>query len=407
MGEYTLIAVFAALLVGLAVGKAWERYKLRDGRWVDRRRLRETPHYLLGLHFLTEGQPEQAIEELTQAASLGGDAFEMQLMLGNLHRHKGQVGRAIAIHQSMLRRPDLTRLEHAHCLLCLGLDFRHGGFVDRAIEAFQQVLALDSRNRYALVHLQKLHEDQHQWAEAAAVRERLAALDPAPGAEDRQILAFLRSEIGAAQARSGAHDAAETSFRHALEIDAQAVPAYLALGDLYEGQGRVPESVDMWERLVRTMPDRAHLVFERLERAYSRMGAPDRFRELCERLIALQSQDWRARLALSRHLTGAGRHREAFELLLDAVPHNPHGLVVHQATWNVLEALHLDPALVHRYVTLARSAVFYLDPHLCIRCRYRSTELLWQCPQCHEWNTFVEERIGPAREAPAAEIAGE
>jgi lipopolysaccharide biosynthesis regulator YciM len=39
-----------------------------------------------------------------------------------------------------------------------------------------------------------------------------------------------------------------------------------------------------------------------------------------------------------------------------------------------------------------------MDPHICIRCRYRSTELLWQCPHCHEWNTFVEDRIAPAKE---------
>ena len=65
---------------------------------------------------------------------------------------------------------------------------------------------------------------------------------------------------------------------------------------------------------------------------------------------------------------------------------------LHQAIWQALAALEFDRALVSRYVTLARDAVFYLDPHVCTRCRYRSTELLWQCPQCHEWNTFVEER---------------
>ena len=58
-------------------------------------------------------------------------------------------------------------------------------------------------------------------------------------------------------------------------------------------------------------------------------------------------------------------------------------------------------ALVQEYMQLTRSAVFYLDPHICINCRYRSTELLWQCPQCHEWNTFVEERSAPAKEVTA------
>ena len=64
--------------------------------------------------------------------------------------------------------------------------------------------------------------------------------------------------------------------------------------------------------------------------------------------------------------------------------------------------LGFDLALVRRSVTLAREAVFHLDPHMCRRSRCRSTELLWQCPQCHEWNTFVEERIAPAKDAPTA-----
>ena len=42
--------------LGLAVGKAWERYKLRDGKWIDRRRPRESPHYMLGLNFLVANQ---------------------------------------------------------------------------------------------------------------------------------------------------------------------------------------------------------------------------------------------------------------------------------------------------------------------------------------------------------------
>jgi lipopolysaccharide biosynthesis regulator YciM len=156
--QYTLAAVLIALLAGIVVGKAWERYKLRDGRWIDRRRLRETPHYMLGLNFLTENQLDQAIEELTQATSGSTDALEIQMIVGNLFRQKGQVGRAINIHQALLQRPNLTKLEHAYVLLCLGLDFRHGGFVDRALEAFNEVVALDSRNRYALANLQKLYE---------------------------------------------------------------------------------------------------------------------------------------------------------------------------------------------------------------------------------------------------------
>src|SRR6202165_4394598 len=168
-----LLAALVAILVGLTVGKAWERYKLRDGKWIDRRRARESPHYMRGLTFLVANQIDLAIDELTRAASLNADALEVHLILGNLYREKGQVGKAITIHQSLLQRPRLSKLEHAYVLLCLGLDYKRGGFVDRALEAFTEVLRLDPKNEYALVNLQKLHEEQHQWTEAYDTRQRL------------------------------------------------------------------------------------------------------------------------------------------------------------------------------------------------------------------------------------------
>jgi lipopolysaccharide biosynthesis regulator YciM len=352
---------------------------------------------MLGLNFLVDNQADQAIDELTQAASTATDALEIQMILGNLYRQKGQVGRAITVHQGLLQRPDLRPLEHAYVLLCLGLDFRHAGFVDRALEAFQEVLRLDPKNRYALVNLQKLHEDQHQWADAGRVREQIAGIDSASRAEDRLILAFLRSQIGVAQARSGDRPAAVRTFRDAIDVDPRTAPAYLHLGDVQAQQGQNQAAIESWEALVRQLPEKAYLAFDRLATAYAAAGTPRRFVDLCERLLLEHPKDWRARLALARYHAAAGEHRQAFNMLLQALPNNPHGLSVHQEMWHVLAALKLDEALVTRYVDLARDAVFYLDPHICTRCRYRSTELLWQCPQCHEWNTFVEERMAPAK----------
>jgi lipopolysaccharide assembly protein B len=405
MPDFLILAVLLSLLVGLAAGKAWERYKLRDGRWIDRRRLRETPHYMLGLNFLVDNQVDQAIEELTQATSTDTDALEIQMILGNLYRQKGQVGRAINVHQALLQRPNLTQLEHAYVLLCLGLDFRHGGFVDRAAEAFQEVVRLDPKNRYARVNLQKLYEDQHQWSDAARVREEIARLDAGRRPEDQPILAFLRNEIGEALAATGDLSGAARVFETAVEDEPRTVPAYLNLGDVREQQGNLTAAIDAWEQLVHVAPYRAHLAFDRLERAYRTLNTPQRFVDLCRRVIDANPQDWRARLALSRFYSSASDPRQGFELLLAALPHNPHALTIHQAIWRSLNDLGLDPTLVGRYTALAREAVFYLDPHVCTRCRYRSTELLWQCPQCHEWNTFVEERIAAAKDGTTEMVA--
>ena len=400
MNEYLpLLTALLALLAGLAIGKAWERYKLQDGRWIDRRRARESPHYMLGLNFLVANQVDPAIDELTRAAQTAGDSLEIHLILGNLYREKGQVGRAIQEHQNLLQRPNLRKLEHANALLCLGLDYKHGGFVDRALEAFTEVLRLDPENRYALSNLEKLYEEQHQWQEAYATRRKLASHD-LPEAQPRHqaILAFLETELGLEAMKRTDHAEASRRFESAIDLDDRNAPAYLNLGDVRLHAGDTAGALEAWERLIDRAPDRAYLAFSRLESTYPQIGDANRFPDLCRRLIAANPQDWRARLALARHLSARNQASEALEVLFDALVQNPHALTLHQAIWVMLSQLHLPQALVDRYVDLTRDAVFYHDPHICVRCRYRSTELLWQCPNCREWNTFIEERIAPAKE---------
>jgi lipopolysaccharide biosynthesis regulator YciM len=394
-----LLGILLALLVGLTTGKAWERYKLRDGRWIDRRRARESPHYMLGLNFLVANQVDPAIEELVKAAQGAGDPLEIHLILGNLYREKGQVGRAIQAHQALLQRPDLRKLEHASVLLCLGLDYKHGGFVDRAVEAFSEVLRLDPGNQYALANLQRLHEEQHQWQEAYATRLKLseAARDGAAARHD-ETLAYIENEIGLEALKRADYPEASRRFEAAIELDPQNAPAYLNLGDVRDCQGNVEQAIEAWEQLIARSPERAYMSFSRLDAAYAKAGGAGRFPELCRRLIAANPQDWRARLALARHLSTHDGSAEALELLFEALAVNPHALALHQAIWQTLSELHLPQPLVDRYVDLTRDSIFYLDPHVCTRCRYRSTELLWQCPHCHEWNTFIEERIAPAQD---------
>jgi lipopolysaccharide biosynthesis regulator YciM len=407
IGEYLLLlAILVSLLIGFVIGKTGERYRLQQGQLVDRRKVRGSPHYLHGLNFLISGQLDPAIEEFQRAATLNVDGIEVPLILGNLYREKGQVGRAIQTHQQILQRPRLTRLEHGYVQLCLGFDYRRGGFVDRALEAFHEVLRLDPSNRDALLNLEKLHADQHQWQEAYDIRQRLVSVAPPDQqARHRAILAFLETELGREAMKRGDSREAARQFAAAIERDPRVVPAYLNLGDVRLQEEDVAGAVEVWERVLQVAPDRGYLIFDRLASAYARLGCEDRFAALCRRLTAESPQDWRARLALARYLSARGAAREAFELLLEALAVNPHPVTLHQSTWQVLSQLRLDPAAVDRYVIASREAVFFQDPHVCLRCRYRSNELLWQCPHCHEWNTFVEERLTPSRDD--AELLGE
>jgi len=401
-GYGIVFGVLLALLAGLAAGKAWERYKLREGRWIDRRRVRQSPHFILGLNYLVAGQVDLAIDELEHASRLDPGALELHLVLGNLYREKGQVGRAVQEHQSLLQRPRLNRIEHANVLLCLGLDYRRGGFVDRAGAAFSDVLKLDPNNEPALINLEKLQEDQHQWQDAYITRQRLAQIAGPPDQPKSQlILAFLENELGLQALKDGRPSDAIRRFEAAIDLDNRVLPAYLHLGDAQAQQGDREAATATWERAIAVAPDRAYLALGRLEQMYPTLGYSGRFVELCRSLIAASPREWRARVALARHVASRGETPAALELLFEALEHNPHALAIHQAIWGTLSELDLPKHLVARYIEITRQSVFYLDPHVCLRCRYRSTELIWQCPHCHEWNTFVEERITPATDTEA------
>jgi lipopolysaccharide assembly protein B len=388
--DTALLAVFLAAIAGVLAGRAWAA-ALRRGDLRERTGFRTSPHYTQGLHYLGAGHLELAISELRKVAREDPEAVEVALVLGNLLRQAGQVERAIQTHQGLLARPDLSRTERAYALACLGTDFRAAGFLDRASRTFEEVLEVDPKNLHALVGKQKLHEDQRQWKEAYEIQTRLSRLRKT---DDTVVLGYLQAEMGHEARRAGDVEAAEKAYRTALILDARVFPARLGLADLHAARNPAKAAIIL-EEAVQASPERAYLAFDGLARAYAACGEPSRFAAVCERIVGSDPRDWRARLALARHLAGEGRQDEAFGLLLRALDANPYVLAVHIETWRTLRALGISDDLVGRYVDTAEAAVFYRDPHICTGCRYRADDMLWRCPHCHEWNTFVEERIGP------------
>ena len=174
------------------------------------------------------------------------------------------------------------------------------------------------------------------------MRQKLAAARPPsePGRGTSEILAFLENELGLQALKRMDYPEAARRFEAAIELDPANPPAHLNLGDVQFLQGDVASG--RWRPgsgSSSASPERAYLAFSRLENAYPQARRrADRFPTLCRRLIAANPQDWRARLALARHLRRKAAAREALELLFDALVQNPHALALHQAIWQTLSA---------------------------------------------------------------------
>ena len=390
--EQIVLVALIAFVSGIALGQLWGR--LTGKKQPHRKPIGESLAYILGLDLLASRQIDRAISQLSRAAHSDTEAVEIYLVLGNLFREKGQLERAIQIHQSILHRPGLNPQEKAYALLCLGIDFKRAGFRDRAADTLQEVLRLDPKNSYALLHLLRTHEEEQNWDQALAVLHKLEAATEEPNAT---LAAFLHDRIGEGALTNGDEKLATRSFERAIQFDRTLTPPYLHLGDLMERQGAVPQAVAQWESLVRERPEHAYLTFERLERACPKIGEGAKLERLYEDAIAGDRKDWRAHLALARRKKKAGRHDEAFRLLEEAAANNPHAIDVHLELWSVILADGISPERVHVYLDKVRSSVFFFDPHVCVTCHYRANGILWRCPHCQEWNTFVEERLASRR----------
>jgi lipopolysaccharide biosynthesis regulator YciM len=99
--DETLLLVLVAFAAGVALGRFWTAIRTTRGAKADARRA-SSIHYILGLDFLASRQIDRAVVELTKAARENTEATEIYLILGNLLREKGQLERAIQIHQSVL-----------------------------------------------------------------------------------------------------------------------------------------------------------------------------------------------------------------------------------------------------------------------------------------------------------------
>ncbi len=390
--DETLLVILVAFAAGVALGRLWTAMRTRRGGEANRRR-GSSIHFILGLDLLASRQIDRAVSELTKAARENTGATEIYLILGNLLREKGQLERAVQIHQSILHRPGLSSNEKAHALLSLGMDFKKAGFRDRAMDTFREVVALEPRNAYALASLVKIHEEEQEWEKALSLQEELAKVT---GTDDSTLRAFLYDQIGQAAAASGDEPKAVRAFEESMRASPQVPAAYLHYGDLLEGGGRSEEAEAQWSRLARENPPHAYLAFQRLERVRAALGRSERMEKLYEEVRLEDESDWRARLALSRVRRSQGRGEEAFDLLLEAVHRNPHALAVHMEVWGFLGTEAASSPRLARYVEEVSSAAFFIDPYVCIKCNYRANGILWRGPHCQEWNTFVEERLETA-----------
>src|SRR5579883_3417069 len=96
--------------------------------------------YLIGLNFLLNEETDKAVDIFIKMLEVDSDTVETHLAVGKLFRRRGEVDRAIRIHQNLIARPQLEKVYREQSLFELGQDYLSAGMLDRAERIFLELV---------------------------------------------------------------------------------------------------------------------------------------------------------------------------------------------------------------------------------------------------------------------------
>jgi lipopolysaccharide assembly protein B len=352
--------------------------------------------YFKGLNFLINQQPDKAIEAFIEVVKVDPQTVELHFALGSLFRRRGEVDRAIRMHQNLVDRADLGSEQRLTALHELAQDYLKAGLLDRAEELFLK-LRNTAYDYPAAKFLLEIYEQEKDWQKAI---ETAASMDRAPSETSARAIAHFYCELAQAQILHGGGERVRGYLEQALAANRKCVRAYILLGDLALAEGSAEAAVEAWRRIESQNAAYLPLVADKLVAAFKQLGRHTEALALLRHYLSsypsLDLLNTLFQLVLEREGPAA-----ANELVRAELRRYPTLLGLDRMLEvQVLEAplerrrdLELMRNLVHQHT---RSLALYR----CDNCGFKARQFYWHCPACHEWETY------PPRRSEERELAG-
>jgi lipopolysaccharide biosynthesis regulator YciM len=340
--------------------------------------------YFRGLNFLLNEQPDKAIEVFIKVLEVNSETAETHLALGNLFRRRGEVERAIRIHQNLIARPSLDREQRSLALLELGQDYLKAGLLDRAENLFSELVENRMYSEQALRWLLNIYQQEKEWENAIATCRRLARITRT-SMDD--VIAHYYCELAEVKMKKGDHKAVRLFLRKAMAVDNNCVRASILLGDLEAEEKRDPEAIKTWKRVEEQDSQFLGEVAVRIGDAYRRLGDEAGLYQYIDGALERQ-QDNGLMLELVNIIKDRDGLDAAEKYVVGWLRRNPSV----QGLERLIELNMLQSEGAARDdLMLLKGIIENLGErqhgYLCEHCGFRGTTLHWMCPGCSQWNT--------------------
>ncbi|HEY5780968.1 MAG TPA: lipopolysaccharide assembly protein LapB [Lysobacter sp.] len=372
------------LLLPIAAVSGWIVGRRGGERHSDTQVSRLSTTYFRGLNYLLNEQPDKAIELFLHIAELDKDTFETQVALGHLFRRRGEVDRAIRLHQALVQRPGLSDQQRVQALLALGEDYMRSGLLDRAETVFSDLVALDMRAPLALRHLIGIYQAERDWDKAI---ENARRFEEATGEPMGKLIAQFECELAERHRSAGDIDQARDAVKRAYEADANSVRAGMLEGRIEVDAGQDAAAIRAFERVARVDPDYLPEILPPLLACYERVGDAPGARtflaEMCEHYRGISPV-----LALTQMVEEADGVAAARAYLAQQLKDRP-SVRGEAALINLTLAEGADPlATLHDLKHITDQLLVRNPSYRCNRCGFGARSHHWQCPSCKEWGTI-------------------
>ena len=344
--------------------------------------------YFQGLNFLLNEQQDKAIEAFIEVVKVDPQTIELHFALGSLFRRRGEVDRAIRMHQHLVDRADLDQDKKQQAVFELAQDYLKAGILDRAEFLFIE-LQKSPYAKDALIFLLELYQKEKDWLKAIDVTQRLSAVS---GQTHGKEAGFFYCELAAQEIARQQMDVARVYLEQALQMDPQAVRATIMLGDMESSANNIPKAIETWQRIEQQNPQYLPLVAERLLDAYRHNAGGDAGISVLQGYLAQHPS-----LDLMNVLFDAILQRDgaeaAYRLVRDELQRNPTLLGLDK----LLEARLLEMSSGNRAdIEMVKSLVHQrtrsLAMYRCANCGFKARQFYWHCPACHGWETYSPRR---------------
>ena len=371
------------LLLPLAALTGWVVGRRGGQRHGDTQVSRLSSTYFRGLNYLLNEQPDKAIELLLHIAELDKETFETQVALGHLFRRRGEVDRAIRLHQGLVQRNDLSDQQRVLALLALGEDYMKSGLLDRAETVFTDLARIDERAPQALKHLLGIYQAERDWERAI---DNATRYEEVTGEPMGKLVAQFECELAERHRANGELDAARAAIARAYQADAGSVRAGILEGRIEAGAGNPDAAIRAYERAARHDPDYLPEFLPSLLACYGEVGDTAGARAF----LAEMSEHYRG-IAPVLALTGLIEAQEGAQAARDYLGRqlkDRPSVRGEAALIDLTLAVGADStATLHDLKHITDQLLVRNPSYRCTRCGFGARTHHWQCPSCKEWGT--------------------